>query len=64
MLIIEHYDMYYLGIIGRLAVSCVLYERYGLKLLEKPIEGSDYSAMDRWYLKDLYIELNILINNC
>lgn len=56
--------MYYLGIIGRLAVSCVLYERYGLKLLEKPIEGSDHSAMDRWYLKDLYIELNILINNC
>ncbi|MGE9755757.1 GNAT family N-acetyltransferase, partial [Bacillus inaquosorum] len=28
-----------------------LYQRYDFSLLPAPIEGSEHSAMDAWYLK-------------
>ncbi|WP_414046333.1 GNAT family N-acetyltransferase [Macrococcus equi] len=49
----NHYKACYLETIGILEVACILYEKYGFELLEQPMEGSDHTAMDRWYLKQL-----------
>lgn len=49
----QHYKACYLETMAKLEVACILYEKYGFELLEHPIEGSEHSAMDRWYLKQL-----------
>lgn len=49
----NHYKACYLETMSKLEVACMLYEKYGFQLLEQPIEGSDHSAMDRWYIKSL-----------
>lgn len=49
----NHYKACYLETMGILEVACILYEKYGFELLEQPIEGSDHTAMDRWYIKTL-----------
>ncbi|UNL83119.1 GNAT family N-acetyltransferase [Priestia koreensis] len=49
----NHYDKCYLETQHALAPACRLYEKFGFSLLEKPLEGSEHSAMDAWYLKDL-----------
>lgn len=49
----HYYKSCYLETMSKLEVACILYEKYGFQLLELPIEGSDHSAMDRWYIKSL-----------
>lgn len=49
----EHYRKCYLETRHELQVANVLYEKAGFIALSKPLEGSEHSAMDRWYLKNL-----------
>lgn len=46
-----HYDFCYLETHSDLGAACRLYEKYNFELLPQPIEGSEHSAMDKWYLK-------------
>lgn len=46
-----HYDFCYLETHSDLGAACRLYEKYNFDLLSQPIEGSEHSAMDKWYLK-------------
>lgn len=48
-----HYDKCYLETKHELKTACLLYQKYGFTLLDQPIEGSEHSAMDAWYIKDL-----------
>ncbi|MCE4957113.1 GNAT family N-acetyltransferase [Macrococcus caseolyticus] len=48
-----HYKACYLETMTKLEIACILYDKYGFKLLEQPMEGSDHTAMDRWYIKTL-----------
>ncbi len=48
-----HYESCYLETHSDLESACYLYDKYGFELLDKPLEGSPHSAMDRWYLKAL-----------
>ena len=47
----NHYDACYLETHSDLAAACILYDKYEFELLDKPLEGSPHSAMDKWYLK-------------
>jgi|SRR5699024_127611 len=47
------YTSCYLETTQKLTAACHLYEKYGFKPLENPLENSPHSAMDRWYLKKL-----------
>lgn len=47
----KHYEACYLETHTDLAAACLLYDKYEFELLEAPIEGSEHSAMDKWYLK-------------
>ena len=47
----EHYEACYLETHSELDAACKLYEKYDFESLSKPIEGSEHSAMDKWYLK-------------
>lgn len=49
----KHYAKCYLETRHELKTACILYEKFGFTLLNEPISGSDHSAMDAWYLKDL-----------
>ncbi|KAB7664137.1 GNAT family N-acetyltransferase [Bacillus sp. B1-b2] len=49
----KHYEKCYLETKHELKTACVLYEKFGFNLLYQPLLGSDHSAMDAWYLKDL-----------
>lgn len=49
----NHYKACYLETMAKLEIACILYEKYGFKLLEQPMEGSGHTAMDRWYIKTL-----------
>lgn len=49
----EFYDKCYLETRHELRPACALYERYGFTRLEVPLVGSEHSAMDAWYLKEL-----------
>ena len=49
----KHYKQCYLETQHDLKAACRLYEKYGFTLLNQPLPGSDHSAMDAWYLKDL-----------
>lgn len=49
----EHYTHCYLETSTKLKVANLLYQKLGFELLEKPLEGSDHSAMDAWYIKKL-----------
>lgn len=48
-----HYAKCYLETTHELVAACRLYEKYGFTLLQKPLPGSDHSAMDAWYIKEL-----------
>jgi putative acetyltransferase len=48
-----HYAKCYLETTLELKTACKLYERFGFTLLDEPLSGSDHSAMNAWYLKDL-----------
>ncbi|WP_368901251.1 GNAT family N-acetyltransferase [Oceanobacillus oncorhynchi] len=48
-----HFKQCYLETRHELEAASSLYEKYGFQSLEKPLEGSEHSAMDRWYIKVL-----------
>jgi putative acetyltransferase len=49
----KHYEKCYLETTHDLRTACILYEKLGFTLLDEPLNGSDHSAMNAWYLKDL-----------
>jgi putative acetyltransferase len=49
----KHYKKCYLETQHELKAACKLYKKFGFKLLLKPLPGSEHSAMDAWYIKDL-----------
>lgn len=49
----KHYKKCYLETHHKLVAACKLYEKYGFTRLQEPIPGSEHSAMDMWYIKDL-----------
>ncbi|GAB3594768.1 hypothetical protein GCM10027580_16830 [Corynebacterium faecale] len=49
----RHYEQCYLETMHSLTTACILYRKYGFRLLSEPLPGSGHSAMDAWYLKDL-----------
>lgn len=49
----KYYSQCYLETHHKLEVASILYEKYGFTLLTEPIPGSEHSAMDRWYIKNL-----------
>jgi putative acetyltransferase len=49
----KHYTKCYLETQHELKAACQLYEKFGFSLLHEPLSGSEHSAMDAWYLKDL-----------
>ncbi|MEH7110480.1 GNAT family N-acetyltransferase [Bacillus sp. JJ1764] len=49
----KYYDACYLETTHELQTACRLYEKYGFTLLPEPLPGSDHSAMNAWYLKNL-----------
>lgn len=49
----RHYRQCYLETMHSLTAACILYRKYGFRLLPGPLPGSEHSAMDAWYLKDL-----------
>ncbi|UTH14095.1 GNAT family N-acetyltransferase [Macrococcus equipercicus] len=49
-----HYNKCYLETMHQLKTACILYDKYGFQLLDQPLPGSEHSAMDAWYLKDLH----------
>lgn len=49
----EHYEQCYLETMHMLESACILYEKYDFALLPEPLPGSEHSAMDAWYLKNL-----------
>ncbi|GIO24963.1 GNAT family N-acetyltransferase [Oceanobacillus sp. J11TS1] len=48
-----HFKRCYLETRHELEAASKLYEKYGFERLDAPLEGSNHSAMDRWYIKDL-----------
>ncbi|MBD7985736.1 GNAT family N-acetyltransferase [Sporosarcina sp. Sa2YVA2] len=51
----EHYEQCYLETMHELKTACILYEKYGFDLLNKPLSGSEHSTMDAWYIKRLKV---------
>jgi putative acetyltransferase len=49
----KHYTKCYLETQHELKTACILYEKFGFTLLHEPLSGSDHSAMNAWYIKDL-----------
>ena len=47
----EHYRACYLETLKELSIACRLYEKYAFQLLDRPLPGSDHTAMDAWYLR-------------
>ena len=50
----KHYEKCYLETMHELKTACTLYEKFGFTLLSEPLPGSEHSAMDAWFLKDLH----------
>lgn len=49
----KHYRSCYLETHTDLKSACALYEKYGFESLGHPLNGSEHSAMNVWYLKNL-----------
>lgn len=49
----NHYAKCYLETQHELKPACMLYEKFGFTLLHEPLSGSDHSAMNAWYIKEL-----------
>lgn len=49
----EHYTHCYLETLKKLRTANLLYIKLGFERLEKPLDGSEHSAMDAWYIKEL-----------
>lgn len=52
----SHYEQCYLETHTLLEVAFHLYEKYGFELLAEPLAGSEHSAMNLWYLKNLVVD--------
>ncbi|TDM12722.1 GNAT family N-acetyltransferase [Macrococcus lamae] len=51
----SHYYKYcYLETTDTLDVACKLYYKYGFKLLEQPLNTTEHTAMNQWFLKKLH----------
>jgi putative acetyltransferase len=50
----EHYSHCYLETLKKLEIANLLYTKLGFRHLERPLEGSEHSAMDAWYIKELF----------
>lgn len=49
----EHYTHCYLETMKKLQTANFLYSKLGFQQLERPLEGSEHSRMDAWYIKEL-----------
>lgn len=50
----QYYTKCYLETKHELKAACSLYEKYGFELLQEPLSGSEHSAMNAWYIKELH----------
>lgn len=50
----KHYTYCYLETMEKLKTANRLYDQFGFRKLEKPLEGSEHGTMDAWYMKKLY----------
>lgn len=48
-----HYTYCYLETMEKLEVANLLYIKLGFQQLERPLDGSEHSTMDAWYIKKL-----------
>ncbi|ANK58802.1 GNAT family N-acetyltransferase [Loigolactobacillus backii] len=49
----QHYQQVYLETFAKLKVANQIYPRYDFKRLAKPLAGTEHTACDTWYLKQL-----------
>jgi putative acetyltransferase len=49
----EHYSHCYLETLKKLEIANLLYIKLGYQQLDGPLDGSEHSAMDAWYIKEL-----------
>ena len=49
----KHYTYCYLETMEKLETANFLYIQFGFQQLEQPLEGSEHSTMDAWYMKKL-----------
>lgn len=49
----KYYAKCYLETQHELKTACILYEKFGFAILHEPLPGSDHSAMNAWYIKEL-----------
>ena len=49
----KHYAKCYLETQHELKAACKLYEKFEFTLLPEPLLGSEHSAMNAWYIKEL-----------
>lgn len=49
----QHYAYCYLETMNKLEVANSLYTKVGFQLLDEPLDGSEHSTMDAWYMKEL-----------
>lgn len=49
----EHYTHCYLETLDKLQTANRLYAKLGFQQLDSPLDGSEHSAMDAWYMKEL-----------
>lgn len=47
----KHYDYCYLETMNRMEKANKLYQAFGFQQLAKPLDGSEHTAMECWYLK-------------
>lgn len=48
-----HYTHCYLETLDKLQTANLLYTKLGFQQLDSPLDGSEHSAMDAWYMKKL-----------
>ena len=48
----QHYSSCYLETSTKLVAANQLYTKFGFRLLNQPIDGSDHHTMDAWFLKE------------
>ena len=49
----KHYAYCYLETMNKLEIANLLYGKLGFQQLHKPLDGSEHSTMDTWYIKKL-----------
>lgn len=49
----EHYEYCYLETFEKLEAANSLYVKFGFQRLNQPLEGTEHSACDAWYMKKL-----------